>query len=217
MKVSPSILSAPITALEQTLRQLEAAQADYIHFDIEDGSFVPVINMGTKIIEDLRPLTQLPFDVHLMVHEPEWLIPKLAACGADQIAVHYEACPYPRRTLSIIKQHGLKAGLAFNPKTPIPPLDYFSSCLDYVLVLTTEPEEGECEFLPPVLEKVRRGKPCNDGRLMWFADGGIAPENIGLVSQAGVDAVVSGRGVFARGDVGENIARLKSVWSPSNQ
>ncbi|MGI6366650.1 MAG: ribulose-phosphate 3-epimerase [Bacillota bacterium] len=207
--VAPSIVSAPMENLGKAIAELEAAQADYIHFDVEDGSFVPEINLGIKIIEGLRGCTSLPFEVHLMMYNPEWLIPRLAKCGADMISVHYEACPYPRRTLGMIKKYGLKAGLAFNPKTPVPNLDYFKPHLDYVIILTTEPELGDCPLLPDVLDKVRYGKQENDPKLLWFVDGGVTPDNIGLVAQCGADVVVSGRGVFSGGKIRENISRLK--------
>jgi ribulose-phosphate 3-epimerase len=148
------------------------------------------------------------FDLEKVIGS-EWLIPRLAKCGADMISVHYEACPYPRRTLGMIKKYGLKAGLAFNPKTPVPNLDYFKPHLDYVIILTTEPELGDCPLLPDVLDKVRYGKQENDPKLLWFVDGGVTPDNIGLVAQCGADVVVSGRGVFSGGKIRENISRLK--------
>jgi len=210
LKVSPSIVSAPITNLKNTVEALEEAKADYLHFDIEDGSFVPEINLGVKIIKELRVLTKLPFEVHLMMNNPEWLLPKLADYGANLVSVHYEACPYPRRTLRIIKELGLNAGLAFNPKSPLPDLDYFHPYLDYVLILSTEPESGHCTFLPNVLEKVTIGKQrcCYD--LEWFVDGGITSDNVSLVVQAGADVIVSGRGVFSQGNLEQNIRLLKS-------
>jgi len=207
--VAPSIVSAPMANLGEAIAELEAAQADYIHFDIEDGNFVPEINLGIKVIAGLRKCTCLPFEVHLMMYNPEWLIPRLAEYGADMVSVHYEACAYPRRTLGLIKQYGLKAGLAFNPKTPVPQLDYLQPYLDYVIILTTEPEAGDCPILPAVLDKVRFGKPQNDSKLLWFVDGGVTSDNISQVAQCGADVVVSGRGVFADGKIRENIARLK--------
>src|SRR5512137_200638 len=115
VKISPSIISGDLADLRATLRALEDGGADMIHFDLEDGSFVPALGLGARIIQAARPLTGLPFDVHLMVQNPEWLIPQLAGFGANRVAVHYEACPYPRRMLGLIAGLGMQAGLAFNP------------------------------------------------------------------------------------------------------
>lgn len=207
IKLAPSLVSAPMDNLRRTVQELEAAGADLLHFDIEDGSFVPEINLGIKIIRDLRQMTKLPFDVHLMMNNPEWLIPRLAEYGADMVSVHFEACSYPRRTLGIIKGHGLQAGLAFNPKTPVPPLRQYAPYLDFVLILTTEPEQN-CPFLASVLDKVAAGRQQAPG-LMWIVDGGITADNVGLAGEAGADLVVSGRAVFANGQIRENIARIK--------
>ena len=181
-----------------------------IHFDVEDGSFVPVMTLGVKIISDLRSFSTLPFDVHLMMHQPEWIIASLAGMGADWVSVHYEACPYPRRTLGLIKHHGMKAGLAFNPKTELPPLQIYRPFLDYVLILTTEPEYEDAIFLPGVLHKVAGGRqqPGLDG-VKWVVDGGVSPENIAEVVRAGADIVVAGRSLFNKGALEENYALLK--------
>ena len=118
-KISPSLASASMIDLKKTIHDLVDAGANYIHFDIEDGSFVPVMTLGTKILADLRPMTDLPYDVHLMMENPDWIIPELVKDGADRISVHYEACPYPRKTLRLIVEGGAVAGLAFNPNPPI--------------------------------------------------------------------------------------------------
>ncbi len=202
IKIAPSLASAPLINLEKVIQELEQADADILHFDLEDGSFVPEMRLGIKIIADLRRLTKLPFDVHLMVNNPEWLIPHLASIGVNKVSVHYEACPYPRRTIGIIAQAGMSAGLAFNPKTEVPDLAQYSPFLSFVLILTTEPELGECPFLPSVLQKVRAGKKqfgCSS--LQWVVDGGINLKNIAEVIDAGADIVVSGRGIFGEKSV----------------
>ena len=134
--------------MADVLSALESAGADYIHIDIEDGTFVPMMTLGTKLIPDLRPLTSLPFDVHLMMVNPEWIIPQLVSWGADRIAIHLEACPYPRRTLGLIDQLGAQAGLALNPVTPLPDLTYLAPYLKFVILLSTEPETGRLAFHP---------------------------------------------------------------------
>lgn len=212
LRIAPSLASAPMLHLSRVVADLEAAGADYIHFDVEDGSFTPVMTLGTKIISDLRPLTRLPFDVHLMMVNPEWILPDLAAFGANRISVHYEACPYPRRVLRQIASLGAQAGLAFNPATPIPDLSYLSPYLSFIVALTTEPETPDCPFLPEVLEKVREGKQASgQGRCEWVVDGGVTAENISQIQKAGADTVVVGRAVFREGKIAENMAALRAA------
>jgi ribulose-phosphate 3-epimerase len=211
-RISPSIVSGPLANLKATLEALAEAGADSLHFDIEDGSFVPLMGLGTRMIEEARPLTGLPFDVHLMMHNPEWILPILARAGANRVSVHYEACPYPRRTLGLIVSHGLQAGLAFNPATPIPPgLQFCRPYLSFIVVLTTEPEATDCGMLLPVLDKIKAGK-AQPGleALEWVVDGGITPENAGQVWAAGADTIVAGRSIFRDGNLKENIRLLRS-------
>lgn len=212
LRIAPSLASAPLERLTQVIAELEGAGADYIHFDIEDGSFVPMMTLGTKIIPDLRPLTRLPFDVHLMMVNPEWILPQLAAWGADRISVHYEACPYPRRALRQIVALGAQAGLVFNPATPVPDLTYLLPYLTFVVILTSEPELPDSPFLPQVLEKVRAGKQLTGlAGIEWVVDGGVTPENISQVVQAGADTVVVGRAVFIHDKIKENMAALRAA------
>jgi ribulose-phosphate 3-epimerase len=210
IRIAPSLVSAPFANLGEALALLEEGGADLLHFDLEDGCFVPVMNLGTRIIQELRPLTSLPFDVHLMVQNPEWLLPELAKMGVQRLSVHFEACPYPRRTLGLIAEHGMQAGLAFNPKTELPDLAFCRPFLSFILLLTTEPEAGDCSYLLSVLSKLRRGKQLAELRgVEWAVDGGVTPENAREVVQAGADILISGRGVFKDGEIGRNIARMK--------
>ncbi len=211
IRISASLAAASLADLSSVLRELEAGGADMIHFDVEDGSFVPAMTLGTKIIRDLRPLTKLPFDVHLMMTNPEWIIPEIAACGADRVSIHAEACQYPRRVLGLIHQYHMQAGLAFNPGTAIPPLDFCMPFLDFVLVLTTEPERTHCDFLPSVLAKATAGKKQEGlASIEWAMDGGITVENVNQVIRAGAQVIVVGRGVFKKGQIRENLQKLKS-------
>jgi ribulose-phosphate 3-epimerase len=212
VRISPSLASAPLDRLGQVIVELERAGADYIHFDVEDGSFVPVMTLGTKIISVLRKFTALPFDVHLMMVNPEWILPELIHSGANRISVHYEACLYPRRMLRQIAALGAQAGLAFNPATPLPDLAYLGPYLSFVVILTTEPELPDSPFLPDVLEKVRKGKQASSLEgTEWVVDGGITPENLTQVIQAGADTVVVGRAAFIDGNIAENLAALRAV------
>ena len=198
--------------LGQVILELEKSGADSIHFDIEDGSFVPVMTLGTRIIRDLRPLTRLPFDVHLMMVNPEWILPELVAHGANRISVHYEACPYPRRVLRQIVSLGAQAGIAFNPATPLPDLAYLSPYLSFVVILTTEPEIPNCPFLPEVLDKVREGRQVQgQERIEWVVDGGVTAENLSHIVEAGADTVVVGRAIFSEGKIFENMAALRAA------
>ena len=212
VKIAPSIASGPLIHLADTIRTLENAGADIIHFDIEDGCFVPEMTIGIKVIKELRPLTNLPFDVHLMTREPEWLIPLLAEMGVNMVSVHFEACPYPRRTLGIIHESGMQAGLAFNPKTPLPTLQHYLPFLSLVLILTSEPENTNCAYLPSILKKVDRGKKQKGiEKVLWEVDGGFTAENISDAVVVGADIVVSGRGVFLEGSIEKNINEMKKV------
>jgi len=145
-----------------------------------------------------------------MMDNPGWLIPELAQWGADRIAVHYEACDYPRRVLGLIAEHGMRAGLAFNPKTDIPTLEFCLPYLSFVVVLTTEPEVQECSFLPSILSKVVKAKRQKGmDQVEWAVDGGVTVENMGLVSAAGADTVIAGRGIFGDGRIQENLWAMK--------
>ncbi len=212
VRLVPSLASAPMAHLAQVVADLERMGVEMLHFDLEDGHFVPLMTLGTRLIGELRPLTALPFDVHLMVDNPDVLIPEVAALGADTISIHYEACPYPRRTLRQIKELGKQAGLAFNPKTSLPPLEYLLPHLDFILILTTEPELPDCPFLPQILSKVRAAAVFareHGLALGVTADGGIGPENITEVVEAGANTIVAGRSIFQGGEITANVQRLR--------
>lgn len=211
-KIAPSLAAAPMERLGEVIINLEKAGADYIHFDVEDGSFTPVMTLGTKIIKDLRPLTHIPFDVHLMMVHPEWLLPDLKNYGADRVAVHLEACPYPRRTLRQIASLDMTPGLAINPVTAVADVSYLLPYLKYIILLSTEPEVPDCSFIPQVLDKIRVGRAeYSLGDLEWVVDGGVNEDNIGQVFQAGADTVVVGRAAFKDQALQSNINLLRSA------
>ena len=212
IQIAPSLASAPMGHLATVVKELETAGADIIHFDLEDGTFVPMMTLGTRIIGELRPLTRLTFDVHLMMRSPEWIIPEVVSMGADWVSVHYEACPYPHRALRLIRQQGARPGLAFNPKTPLPDLRYLRPYLEFVLVLTTEPEYPDADYLPEVLDKVRQGHKMLAGESVeWAVDGGITAQNVRQAVSAGANIIVAGRGVFRDGAIAANIAALRAA------
>jgi ribulose-phosphate 3-epimerase len=212
MRIAASLASSPLHLLIHTVRELEAAGVDMLHFDIEDGSFVPCMNLGTRIIAELRPVSHLPFDVHLMMVNPEWLLPELKRIGADRVSVHYEACPYPRRVLRLITDLGMIAGLAFNPATPIPDLRYLLPHISFMLILTTEPEIPDAPYLPAMVEKLRTAKAAwGDGQMEWMVDGGIQPSNVTPLIQAGADTLAAGRFLFLDGHYKQNVRSLRAA------
>jgi ribulose-phosphate 3-epimerase len=146
-----------------------------------------------------------------MMNNPEWIIPELARFGVNRVSVHYEACPYPRRTLRWIVDHRMQAGLAFNPATPIPSLRFCLPFLTFVVILTTDPEIGNCSFLPDVLEKLRTARNCEGLEAVeWVVDGGITAESVHLVKAAGADRIVAGRGIFLNGAIKDNIQKIQA-------
>lgn len=218
IKIAPSLASAPMGNLQAVIADLEASGADMVHFDLEDGQFVPVMTLGTRLIGELRPLTQLPFDVHLMVVNPERLIARVAQLGADSISVHVEACPYPRRTLRMIQGLGKRAGLAFNPVTPLPDVKYLLPYLDFILILTTEPEIPDSPYLPAILDKVRHAQRFVEGSgqaIDVVVDGGIDAGNVAAAAEAGASVIVAGRGAFGEGGLRSNVRRMREALAQS--
>jgi ribulose-phosphate 3-epimerase len=212
VKISPSLAAAPFDRLGEVVLELDRAGVDYIHIDIEDGSFVPVMTLGTKLITDLRSYTKLPFDVHLMMNNPEWILPELVENGADRLSVHLEACRYPRRTLGMIHRLGAVPGIAINPKTQIKELGYLAPFLKFVVLLTTEPEGADCPFLPKILNKIRTGKKiAGMGNVEWVVDGGVNQDNLAQVVAAGADTVVVGRSAFLGDTLTANIQQMRKI------
>jgi len=208
IKISPSLVSTSLLDISDTIKQLEEINIDYLHFDIEDGVFVPEMNLGIKIIKDIRKCTSLPFDVHLMMVNPEWIIPELAKIGIELLSFHFEATRYPRRVLRIIDECGIHGGLAFNPKTAIPDLNQYSPYLHFVNILTTEPEMGGSPFLPDILKKVTYIQENFKG-IQCEVDGGITLDNYGEVINSGADIIVSGRGIFSNPNFQDNILQFR--------
>ena len=208
-QLSPSILSADFSCLGEQIRCVEKAGADLLHIDVMDGCFVPRISYGMPVIE-----SELPFDVHLMVDEPIRFIADFKACGADMLTVHYEACKHLHAAVLEIKKHGMKAGVALNPATPVEVLKYILPELDYVLIMTVNPGFGGQKFLPMTLGKIKDlSRLCKE--LGVFADievdGGITLENLPDVMAAGANMIVAGTTVFG-GCIKDNIAAVKEVF-----
>ena len=212
VKIAPSLLSADFGRLCDEIKAVQEAGADMIHLDIMDGHFVPNITIGPGVVSALRGCTDLPFDCHLMIEEPDRYIQAFADAGADMISVHVETSPHLNRSLSLIRDQGVKAGAVLNPATPIETLRYVAGDLDFILVMSVNPGFGGQEFIPSSLGKIRELraflKDLGADPLIQV-DGGIDPDNARGVIEAGADILVAGSAVFNRPPYGDAIAALK--------
>jgi ribulose-phosphate 3-epimerase len=215
--VSPSILSADFSRLGEQVRAIDEAGADWIHVDVMDGRFVPNITIGPLIVEALRPVTDKPLDVHLMIVEPEKFVPDFAKAGADIISVQVEACPHLHRNLGQIKELGKQAGAVLNPSTPIDSLEYCLELCDLILIMSVNPGFGGQSFIENQVRKIRDLRRLCDERGLdpWIeVDGGIKPANAWKVIEAGANAIVSGSGVFGATDYAEAINGIRNSSRP---
>ena len=208
--VAPSILSADFSRLGDEIRAVEAAGADWIHIDVMDGHFVPNITIGPGVVKDLRPSTELPFDVHLMITEPERSIEAFAEAGADIVTVHAEAADHLHRLIGQIHDAGCKAGVSLNPGSPLSLVENVVSDLDLLLVMTVNPGFGGQSFIASMLPKIEQASHMIGGRDVYLqVDGGVDDGNIGLLEERGVDVVVAGSAVFGTPDYAAAIKKLK--------
>jgi ribulose-phosphate 3-epimerase len=213
--VAPSILSADFSRLGDEVRAIDAAGADWIHVDVMDGRFVPNITIGPLIVEALRPVTQKPLDVHLMIVEPEKYVEDFAKAGADIISVHAEhnASPHLHRTLSQIRELGKQAGVVLNPSTPLDLIEYVLELCDLVLIMSVNPGFGGQKFIPNVVPKIQKLRQMCDERGLdpWIeVDGGLKPENAWQVIDAGANAIVAGSAVFKAPDYSQAIEGIRN-------
>lgn len=212
IKISPSILSADFAQLGAEIKDITQAGADYIHIDVMDGNFVPNITIGNEVVKSLRRTTNLPFDVHLMIENPDNHVKAFADAGADIITIHAEAVVHLDRSLALIKSLGKKAGVSLVPSTSEDILDYVMDKVDLILVMTVNPGFGGQKFLDSQLQKISkiREKIIRTGRKIDLeVDGGINPQTAPLVISAGADVLVSGSYIFGSNDYAQAIASLR--------
>ena len=213
IKIAPSILSADFARLGDEIKAIDRAGADYVHIDVMDGHFVPNITIGPLIVEAVRPVTELPLDVHLMIENPSRYIPDFAKAGADLIVVHAEAEKHLHRTVQLIKSLGKKAGVSLNPATPLCTLDMILPDLDLVLLMTVNPGFGGQSFIDSCLPKIAQLRHRIDElglAVELEVDGGVKTDNIGSIAAAGADVFVAGSAVFNSADYAATIHSLRT-------
>jgi len=212
--IAPSILAADFARLGEEVRAITAAGADLIHIDVMDGHFVPNITIGPSVVKALRRHTTLPFDVHLMIAQPDGYLEDFAEAGAQIISVQAEACTHLHRTLQAIRALGCQAGVALNPATPLEALGYVLDQVDLVLLMTVNPGFGGQEFIKAVLPKIRQLRKLID-RQGWpikiETDGGVNEDTIAQTARAGCDIFVAGTAIFAKPDYAASIAQMRKL------
>ena len=215
IKLAPSILSADFARLGEQVAEATKAGAYYIHIDVMDGHFVPNITIGAPVVASLRSWTHLPLDVHLMIEQPERYISHFVDSGADIITVHVEACPHLHRTIQVIKELGVKAGVALNPASSLSMLDEIMPQVDLILIMSIDPGFGGQAFLPETLEKINRLRRMLDSRKVdaeLEVDGGITINNAASIVKAGGRVLVVGTSVFnAKGGVSQALQKLREI------
>ncbi len=214
IKIAPSILSADFSILGEEIKSIEKAKADWVHIDVMDGHFVPNISFGEPIVKSIRKITNMPFDVHLMIENVDYYINDFASAGADYITIHQEAGNHIDRSIQLIKSLGIKAGISLNPATPVSSIEHLLPELDLVLIMSVNPGFGGQKFIPYTLDKIRllkelRGK--YNYNYLIEVDGGVNIENAQMIIDAGVDVLVAGSAVFKSDEYEKTIEELRGL------
>jgi ribulose-phosphate 3-epimerase len=213
VKISPSILAADFTRLGEEVARVEAAGADMLHVDVMDGHFVPNLTIGPPVVKALKAVTNLPLDVHLMVENPDALLPDFIAAGSANLTVHVEACRHLHRTIQFIKDAGVHASVVLNPATSLSTLEEILPEVHMVLLMSVNPGFGGQRFLPSTLGKIRALKQQITARnldVLIEVDGGVKPDNAGQICAAGADVLVAGTAIFGQPDYAEAIRALRT-------
>ncbi len=214
--ISPSILSADFARLGEGIQAIEAGGADWVHVDVMDGHFVPNLTIGPPVIKSLRKETALPFDVHLMIEEPDRYLQDYRNAGADIITVHQEACIHLHRTLSEIRKLGAKAGVSLNPATPVSSIENVLDELDLILIMSVNPGFGGQSFIPNSLDKIKAVREMIGERPIFIeVDGGVTPKNAHNIKEAGANALVAGSAVFGSPNIKDAISAIRGEHSCS--
>jgi len=210
--IAPSLLAADFANLQRDIQMLNNSEADWIHLDIMDGIFVPNISFGIPVMQAVKKYTAKPFDVHLMIMEPEKLLKKFRDAGADLLNVHIEVCKHLHRTIEEIKEMGLRAGVTLNPHTPVNTLDEIVKYVDMILIMSVNPGFGGQKFIETSLEKIRKTKSLIEKTgtsALIEVDGGVDLTNAAKLFEAGADILVAGTTVFQAEDPVKMISELK--------
>ena len=216
-RIAPSLLSADFARLGDETRAVIAAGADFIHFDVMDNHYVPNLTVGPVVCAAIKPHSTVPLDVHLMVSPVDRIVPDFAQAGASIVSFHPEASAHVDRTIALIRDHGCRPGLVFNPATPLSWLDYTLDALDLVLIMSVNPGFGGQSFIPGTLPKIRAVRQRIDAaqqrtgrQILLEVDGGVKVENIAEIASAGADTFVAGSAIFGTEDYAATIARMRA-------
>ena len=214
LRIAPSILSADFGRLQEEVHSVEAAGADWVHVDVMDGHFVPNLTIGPPVVEALRKVTSLPLDVHLMITNPDCFIPEFVQAGANSLTVHVETCPHLHRTIQMIKEHGVRAGVTLNPATSLITLEEIIAEVDLVLVMSVNPGFGGQEFIPSILNKIQHARELitrTGSRAALEVDGGVKVENAAEIIKAGANVLVAGSAIFESPDYAGTIQAFRKA------